>query len=136
MARLDHVLETSLYFDDLDAAQRFYEQVLELVPIFNDQRLHAYAIGNTVLLLFKRGSSRDTIHLPGGTIPPHDGTGALHVAFAIAKVELDEWERRLADHHVAIEARTHWPRGSVSIYFRDTGGHLLELVTPGLWKNY
>jgi catechol-2,3-dioxygenase len=136
MPQLDHVLETALYFDDLDAAQRFYEQVLELSPIFNDQRLHAYAIGNTVLLLFKRGSSLDTIHLPGGTIPPHDGAGAVHVAFAVAKDEMAEWERRLGDHGVAIEGRTRWPKGSVSIYFRDPGGHLLELATPGLWTNY
>ncbi|HHQ6628438.1 TPA: VOC family protein, partial [Serratia fonticola] len=23
-----------------------------------------------------------------------------------------------------------------SIYFRDPDGHLLELVTPGIWANY
>jgi catechol-2,3-dioxygenase len=136
MPTLDHVLETALYFDDLDAAQRFYEQVLALGPIFSDQRLHAYAIGNSVLLLFKRGSSLDTIRLPGGTIPPHDGAGPVHVAFAVASDQLEEWERRLADHGIAIEGRTRWPKGSVSVYFRDTGGHLLELATPGLWKNY
>src|SRR5437764_6699613 len=100
MPKLDHVLETALYFDDLDAAQRFYEQVLELVPIFNDQRLHGYAIGNTVLLLFQRGSSLDTIELPGGTIPPHDGAGPVHVAFAVAKDQMEQWQRRLADHGV------------------------------------
>jgi len=136
MPRLDHVLETALYFDDLDAARRFYEQVLALVPIFSDQRLRAYAIGNSVLLLFKRGSSLETIRLPGGTIPPHDGAGSVHVAFAVAQDQLEEWEQRLADFGIAIEGRTRWPKGSVSIYFRDTGGHLLELATPGLWKNY
>ena len=36
MPKLDHVLETALYFDDLDAANGFYEQVLELKPIFGD----------------------------------------------------------------------------------------------------
>ena len=136
MPRLDHVLETSLYFDDLDAAQRFYEQVLGLKAIFNDQRLHAYALGKTVLLLFLRGSSLETLHLPGGTIPPHDGAGQVHVAFAVAKDELPVWERHLAEHGVAIEGRTEWPKGGVSIYFRDSGGHLLELATPGLWVNY
>ena len=136
MPKLDHVLETALYFDDLDAAQRFYEQVLELVPIFNDQRLHGYAIGNTVLLLFQRGSSLDTIELPGGTIPPHDGAGPVHVAFSIAADERDVWEERLKDAGVAIEGRTHWARGGDSIYFRDPDGHLLELATPGLWPGY
>lgn len=136
MPKLDHVLETALYFDDLDKAQRFYQTVLGLSPIFNDKRLYAYAIGNTVLLLFLRGSSRETMHLPGGTIPPHDGSGDVHVAFAVGKDELPAWERRLAEHGIAIEGRTHWPKGSVSIYFRDCGGHLLELATPGLWVNY
>ena len=136
MPKLDHVLEAALYFDDLDAAQHFYEQVLGLKPIFGDQRLHAYAIGNTVLLLFLRGSSLHTLHLPGGTIPPHDGLGDVHVAFAVGKEELPAWERHLAEHNVPIEGRTHWPKGSISIYFRDTGGNLLELATPGLWANY
>lgn len=136
MPKLDHVLETSLYFDDLDAAQRFYEQVLELKPIFNDARLRAYAIGTTVLLLFNRGASTAAVELPGGKIAPHDGTGPVHVAFAVAKDELEPWERRLAEHHVAIESRMRWPKGSVSIYFRDPGNHLLELATPGLWVNY
>lgn len=136
MPKLDHVLETALYFDDLDAAARFYEQALELKPIFNDARLRAYAIGNTVLLLFKRGASMMPVELPGGVIAPHDGAGPVHVAFAVAKDALEPWERRLAEHHVAIESRMRWPKGSVSIYFRDPGNHLLELATPGLWTNY
>jgi catechol-2,3-dioxygenase len=136
MPKLDHVLETALYFDDLDAASRFYEQVLELKPIFGDNRLQAFAIGNTVLLLFKRGASATPVELPGGVIAPHDGAGPVHVAFAVGKDELGPWERRLAEHNVAIESRMSWPRGSVSIYFRDPGNHLLELATPGLWVNY
>lgn len=136
MPKLDHVLETSLYFDDLDVASRFYEQLLELTPIFGDARLHAYAIGNTVLLLFKRGASTAAVALPGGVIAPHDGAGPVHIAFAVGKDDLAPWERRLAEHGIAIESRMRWPRGSVSIYFRDPGNHLLELATPGLWVNY
>jgi catechol-2,3-dioxygenase len=136
MLKLDHVLETALYFDDLDAAKRFYEQILGLEPMFSDARLRAYAIGTTVLLLFKRGGSLDPVQLPGGVIPSHDGAGPVHVAFAVAADELAAWERRLTEHGIAIEARMRWPRGSVSIYFRDSGNHLLELATPGLWMNY
>jgi len=136
MLKLDHVLETALYFDDLDSAKRFYEQVLGLEPMFSDARLRAYAIGTTVLLLFKRGGSVDPVQLPGGVIPSHDGAGPVHVAFAVAADQLAAWERRLTENGIAIEARMRWPRGSVSIYFRDSGNHLLELATPGLWKNY
>ena len=74
--------------------------------------------------------------MPGGTIPPHDGSGPLHVAFAIGAEELFQWEERLRDRAIAIEGRTDWPRGGRSIYFRDPDGHLLELATPGLWRNY
>jgi catechol-2,3-dioxygenase len=136
MLKLDHVLETALYFDDLDAAKRFYEQILGLEPMFSDARLRAYAIGTTVLLLFKRGGSLDPVQLPEGVIPAHDGAGPVHVAFAVAADQLAAWERRLTEHGIAIEARMRWPRGSVSIYFRDSGNHLLELATPGLWMNY
>lgn len=136
MPSIGHVLETSLYFDDMAAARAFYERVLELTPMFTDERLCAYAVGNTVLLLFLRGSTTSTVTLPGGTIPPHDGAGGLHVAFSVAADELAGWEARLAAHGVAIEGRTKWPKGSESIYFRDPGGHLLELATPKLWKNY
>jgi catechol 2,3-dioxygenase-like lactoylglutathione lyase family enzyme len=74
--------------------------------------------------------------MPGGTIPPHDGHGPPHVAFAIAAEALAQWEERLSEHDVAIEGRTDWSRGGHSIYFRDPDGHLVELATPGLRATY
>jgi catechol 2,3-dioxygenase-like lactoylglutathione lyase family enzyme len=58
------------------------------------------------------------------------------MAFAIDADALAEWEKRLAEHGVAIEGRTTWRRGGISIYFRDPDRHLLELATPGLWATY
>ena len=137
MPQLDAVLETALYVDDLDRAARFYSDVLELKPLYQDNRLIAFSVGGrNVLLLFPRGGSLETVHMPGGTIPPHDGSGPLHVAFAIAKDELPKWEERLAAKNIPIEGRTTWKRGGESIYFRDPDGHLLELATPGLWAIY
>ena len=135
--KLGRVLETALYVDDLQRAAAFYEQVLGLQPLTSDSRFRAYDAGGVnVLLLFLRGATLETVQLPGGTIPPHDGHGPLHVAFAIAGDELPLWERRLGEHGVAIEGRTEWPRGGRSVYFRDPDGHLLELATPGLWTIY
>jgi catechol 2,3-dioxygenase-like lactoylglutathione lyase family enzyme len=137
MPNLDRVLETALYVDDLERAAKFYADVLGLSPLFADDRLRAFAVGGkNVLLLFRRGASLETATMPGGTIPPHDGSGPLHVAFAIPRGELAAWETRLAAHNVAIEGRTDWPRGGHSIYFRDPDRHLLELATPGLWEIY
>jgi catechol 2,3-dioxygenase-like lactoylglutathione lyase family enzyme len=137
MPRLDGILETALYTDDMAKARAFYEDVLQLSPIFQDNRLTAYAVaGRDVLLIFRRGSATETVTMPGGTIPGHDGSGPLHVAFAIGKDELAQWERHLAARGVAIEGATNWSRGGRSIYFRDPDGHLLELATPGLWTVY
>ena len=137
MPKLDGILETALYTDDMAAARRFYEDVMELRPIFADDRLCAYGVADRdVLLLFKRGTTRETVTMPGGTIPGHDGSGPLHVAFAIGRDELSEWERRLTARQIEIEGRTDWLRGGRSIYFRDPDGHLLELATPGLWTVY
>jgi catechol 2,3-dioxygenase-like lactoylglutathione lyase family enzyme len=137
MPQLDAVLETALYVDDLERAVRFYTDVLELEPLYRDGRMCALSVGGrSVLLLFPRGGSLQTVHMPGGTIPPHDGAGPLHVAFAISKDALPQWEERLRDNGVAIEGRTVWKRGGESVYFRDPDGHLLELATPGLWAIY
>ena len=137
MPKLNGVLETALYVDDLEKAARFYEQVLELAVLTQDSRFRAYDVGGrNVLLLFQRGSTLETVHLPGGTIPPHDGHGPLHVAFAIGADDLPVWMERLTTHQISIEGRTDWPRGGHSIYFRDPDGHLLELATPGLWSVY
>lgn len=137
MLKLDRVLETALYVDDLERAARFYEQVLELPALSKDSRFRAYDVGGkSVLLLFQRGATLETVHLPGGTIPPHDGHGPLHIAFAIAADGLPAWIERLAANKIAIEGETRWPRGGRSIYFRDPDGHLLELATPGLWAIY
>ena len=137
MPSLAGVLETVLYVDAFERACPFYEQVLGLNSIYRDTRLCAYDVGaRGVLLLFLRGHSLETVTLPGGTIPPHDGGGPVHIAFSIAANELAAWEAQLADARVAIEGRTKWPRGGESIYFRDPDGHLLELATPGLWPGY
>jgi catechol 2,3-dioxygenase-like lactoylglutathione lyase family enzyme len=135
--QLDRVLETCLYVDDLDRAAAFYEQVLGLTALTSDARFRAYDVGGvSVLLLFRRGATLEPVHLPGGTIPPHDGHGPLHIAFAITADDLPPWEGRLAEAGVDIESRTAWPHGGKSVYFRDPDGHLLELVTPGTWAIY
>jgi catechol 2,3-dioxygenase-like lactoylglutathione lyase family enzyme len=127
------ILETSLYVDDMDRARHFYEDVFGLSTMFASERLCALDVnGRSVLLLFRRGMSLD----PGQFGAPHDGSGPLHFAFAIATEELPAWEERLRLHGVVVEQRTTWPRGGQSLYFRDPDGHLGELATPGVWPMY
>ena len=135
MPRLSHLLETSIYVDDLDRAEGFYRRVLGLELFLRDDRMSALGLpGNAVLLLFtKGGSTRPTPTDGGDDIPPHDGGGAVHLCFAIPKGELESWEAHLRDEQVAVESRITWPRGGTSLYVRDPDGSLLELATPGLW---
>ncbi len=133
------VVETALYTDDLLRATEFYQRVLGLSVMKGDaERFQALDAGsNRVLLLFKRGATLTPQPVPsGGVIPPHDGSGPLHVAFGIAEADYAAWCERLMAVGVAIEGETAWERGGRSIYFRDPDDHLLELVTPGIWPNY
>ena len=135
--KLQGVLETALYAADLLRARRFYEDIMGLQPMTADSRLVAYAIAPAqVLLLFQAGATGGTVTLPGGTIPGHDGVGRVHFAFAIAADDLPKWEAHLHTCGVHIEGRTAWPQGGHSLYFRDPDQHLVELPTPGLWRNY
>jgi len=130
MPALNGVLETALYVDDLDRSARFYEAVFGFEPIVSIDRLIAMSIlGKQVLLLFKKGASLDME-------TPHDGTGQLHLAFAVAAEELDAWRDHLREQGVAIEAEQVWERGGRSLYFRDPDGHLLEVASPGVWSIY
>src|SRR5262249_37697246 len=53
MPKLDRVLETALYVDDLGRAAAFYAELFELASLYADERLRAFAVGGTsVLLLF------------------------------------------------------------------------------------
>ncbi|SNB74014.1 Glyoxalase/Bleomycin resistance protein/Dioxygenase superfamily protein [Arboricoccus pini] len=135
--KLGNVLETGLYVQDLAKARHFYETVMGLEPMFLDERLCAYPLGRgSVLLIFQQGTTNVPAPTPGGTIPPHEGSGQLHYAFAIAAADLDAWRRHLASFAVPIESEVTWPEGATSLYFRDPDQHLVELTTPGIWANY
>ena len=58
MPKLDGILETALYTDDMARAKAFYEGVLELQSIFSDSRHTAYGVASrSVLLIFQRGAA-------------------------------------------------------------------------------
>jgi catechol 2,3-dioxygenase-like lactoylglutathione lyase family enzyme len=135
MPKLKGILETVLYVDDLTAARSFYEAVLGLEASHADERMCAFEVApDQALLVFKRGDTLDPVELPGGTIPPHDGQGDLHMAFAVERDEMAGWEALLKEKGVPIESRMEWPNGGFSLYFRDPDGNVLEFATPGLWS--
>ena len=134
---LARVLESALYVDDLSAARDFYRDVLGGRVMLESPRLVAMDFARTsVLLLFQRGGTEAPQTASGGVVPPHGARGAQHLAFAIARDRLADWETQLHRHGVEIESRVRWPRGGESLYFRDPDGHSIELLTPGLWETY
>lgn len=135
--RLTGILETGIIVADVPRAVDFYTRVFGLTVMFRDFRMAALDVApGQALLVFLAGSSDAGSHVPGGFVPGFDATGRSHFAFSVTATSLDAWRDKLAAEQVAIESEVTWPRGAVSLYFRDPDGNLGELVTPGLWANY
>ena len=128
--KLDTVLETCLYVDDLGRAERFYRDVLGLELESGQDGRHVFLrCGRQMVLLFNPLVTRE----PNDMFPPHGSFGPGHLAFGVAESELPAWTQRLAQHEVPIEKVIDWPGGGRSIYFRDPAGNSLELATPKIW---
>ena len=138
MPEMLSILETALYVDDLDRAAAFYEDVMGLPVLHADDRMRAYDVKKrNVLLLFLRGGTTEPVRTANALIPPHDASGQIHMAFAIAPDQLEPWRAHLTARGIAIEGTSDWKRGGHSLYFRDPDGNMLEVATtPGLWEGF
>ena len=122
------VLETALYVEDLEAAERFYHGVLGLDVLFRDEGRHVFfRCGTGVVLIFNPNATRVEEHLA------HGADGAGHAAFAVRHDDLDGAKAHLTAHGIAIEEDRTWPNGGRSLYVRDPAGNSIELATPDLW---
>jgi catechol 2,3-dioxygenase-like lactoylglutathione lyase family enzyme len=129
--KIKGVLESSLYVTDVAHSAQFYQKIFgfPIISDFGERGCAMQAGTRQVLLLFKKGASRDIVS-------PHDGDGELHLAFAITAAELQRWEACLAENGIPVEESRTWELGGHSLYFRDPDRHLLELATPGVWSIY
>ena len=132
---IDGLLETSLYAADAQRTAGFYRDLFGFRALVDSPRLVALeaAAGRQVLLVFQRGATEDDLVEARGTIPGHDGSGRLHLAFAIAAAELGAWRERLEARGIRLAGEYRWKRGGTSLYFHDPDGAVIELATPGLW---
>ena len=129
MAPIAGVLETVLYAEDLEAAERFYGNVLGLPLDSRQSGLFAFfRAGSAMLLVFDPRASR-----LGRSVPAHGASGPGHVCFAVTEAELDGWKERCHAHGIAIEHEQAWPRGGRSFYVRDPAGNSIEFATPRIW---
>jgi catechol 2,3-dioxygenase-like lactoylglutathione lyase family enzyme len=132
------MLEYGLYVQDVSRSSAFYQDLFGFPVLVSQERIAALDVGSQqVLLLFKQGASSEPMTVPeGGVLPPHDGEGTSHFAFAIEESDLQQWKLWLREHDVEVESEIQWERGGRSLYFRDPDGHLLEIATPGVWETY
>jgi catechol 2,3-dioxygenase-like lactoylglutathione lyase family enzyme len=127
--RAREILETCIYAEDLDAAERFYTGVLGLERIARVEGRHVFfRCGGRVFLVF---DPRETAG--GGMIPGHGATGPGHACFAATDDELEGWRAHLRASGVEIEQEKDWSGGGRSIYFRDPAGNSIEIGTPSIW---
>lgn len=130
--KLGQLSEAALYASDLDAAQRFYHDVLGLEVISRmENRGMSFRCGATVLLVFDPARTQ----IPDAGVPTHGATGAGHIAFVIDENEIEPWRARLTAAGVAIESEVEWPSGGRSLYFRDPSWNVVELAPPSLWRS-
>ncbi len=131
------ILETAVYLDDLDAAHAFYGGLLGLERVLATPRMLTYEVAPAqVLLVFRRGLTREDAETSGGTVPGHHSEGPSHFAFAIATESYHRWKAHLEASGIRIVREVSWPKGGRSLYFNDPGGNVLELATPGLWPSF
>ena len=137
MPKVMRVLETCVHVKDVAFSARFYETLFGFPRMDSNERYCAFdAGGGTVFLLFREDGTTAPVITAGGVIPPHGGSGDLHLAFSIHSEDLANWEKRLGEEGISIESRVRWDRGGHSLYFRDPDHHLVELATPGIWPSY
>ena len=128
------ILESALYVDDLDAAERFYTELLELPLIRREAGRHVFLrCGSGVLLLFDPEATETPPPEGALPVPPHGARGAGHLCFRAEAGDIARWRARLEAAGVAIESAFEWPQGGRSIYFRDPAGNSLEFAEPRIW---
>jgi len=130
------ILETCLSVENLARSRAFYLGLLGGPVLQEDARFCALEVDDrSILILFERGANTQDTVLPFGIIPFHRATGTQHIGFNIPRDSLTAWQERLQQLQIPIERTVHWPKGGTSLYFRDPDNHLLELLTPGVWKD-
>ena len=131
-------LESALYAQDLEAATRFWRDVMGLQPFQTVPGRHVvFRVSHRpaqVLLGFNPQATEKPpapdAKLP---VPPHGARGPGHFCLAVSAQDMDRWRQHLESRGIAIEADFHWPNGARSIYFRDPADNSIELADPAIW---
>jgi catechol 2,3-dioxygenase-like lactoylglutathione lyase family enzyme len=129
------VLESCLSATDLDAAERFYTQVIGLPVHAREAGRHVFfRCGKGMVLVFNPAHTSTVITtVAGSPLPLHGTRGAGHLAFAVREEDISVWRAHLQRAGVEVESEVHWPQGGTSLYIRDPAGNSIELAAPAIW---
>src|SRR5258707_11289113 len=125
--KVSRILETSLYAEDLEAAEAFYTRVLGL-------EVHSRFPGRHVF--FHSGSGMFLVFNPNQTEredSPHGCRGRGHGAWAVSREELDGWRQWLEKGWWAFK-HFFWAGGGGSLFVADPPGYSFELSIPEAWR--
>jgi len=129
---VSEVLESALYVLDLQAAEKFYSEVLGLTFYSKMEGRHVFfRCGNRMVLLFNAEATAVSAGGPKDA-PTHGAKGEGHLAFAAKDSEIDQWKRHLARNGVEIEKEIR-SRNGRAIYLRDPSQNSLEIASPRIW---
>ena len=128
------VLEAAVYIDDLDAARRFYGELLGLKEMTAAEGRHVFfQCEGSIVLCFIAEATRQPSPSGKLPVPTHGAEGPGHICFSANGETLDRWVEHLESGGVAIEADFRWPNGARSVYVRDPAGNSVEFAEPKLW---
>lgn len=138
--KLGHIVETILYTSDTPRLVQWYRDIMDITPFIENPAVSGFNLPNdTILLIFDRAKVTEDRAVPGGVIPKHGTATGLgqHIAFACAGPdEIAEWEEHFKAKGVPIVGQMDWEKGGKSIYVHDWEGHVIEVMTRGVWDVY
>lgn len=128
---ISSIKETCIYMEDLEAARRFYHNVLGLPVIGEVRGKHIFfRAGTSVLLCFNPQDSREKKSPPG-----HYASGKQHFAFEVPASDYESAKKEIASHDITITDEVTWHNGERSFYFEDPAGNVVEILPEGgIWK--
>lgn len=138
--KLGQIVETILYTSSVPRLAGWYNDIFSISPFISTNAFAGFNLpNNTILLLFDRSTTTADKNIPGGVIPKHGCPTGLgqHIAFACnGHDELKQWDEHFKAKNVEILGRMSWERGGGSIYVKDWEGHVIEVMTKGVWPVY
>ena len=131
--RIKGLGEVSIRVKDLDAMQKFYEEVVGLEVLSREENYVFFRIadgygGHSQIVALFTADSLDFLRSKSAELSP-EKTTLHHIAFNVALDDFESERRRLEGAGLKVEATTHAWIHVRSLYFPDPEGNLLEFVS-------